>query len=129
MELDVDVWEHRYQNELLYNEEKFLNTEECESLVDLLHRIQGSVKFFKAHLNDFQKAEAYLKRYEVLKERLTTLVCNLVLKVIKEALQKVNLTLVALQQQNTFDLQVSALVCKPVGSKMCRILMTNGLDC
>ena len=53
MELDVDVWEHRYQNELLYNEEKFLNTEECESLVDLLHRIQGSVKFFKAHLNDF----------------------------------------------------------------------------
>ena len=64
-----------------------------------------------------------------MKERLTTLVYNLVLKVIKEALQKVNLTLVALQQQNTFDLQVSALICKPVGSDMCRILMTNGLDC
>ena len=93
MELDVDAWDERGQKELYYNNDAILDENEIKVLVLLLHKIQDSVKFFKAHLNDFLKAEVYLKRYETLRERLTALVCNLVLKVIKESLQKINLKL------------------------------------
>lgn len=93
LELDVDKWDERGQRELYYDNDKVLELEECDDLVALLHKIQDGVKFFKAHLNDFLKADVYLRRYENLRERLTTMVSNLILKTIKEALQKINLKL------------------------------------
>ena len=82
-ELLVDKWDNFV---IKSSYEKTLNEKECQDIIELLHRIQDTVKFFKAHLAEYKKAEVYLRRYENLKERIITIVSNLVMKTIKEAL-------------------------------------------
>jgi hypothetical protein len=68
------------------NYEIVLEKEDCDQIISLLLQVQDIVKFFKAHLLDYKKADVYLRRYENLRERVLTLVNNLAVKTIKEAL-------------------------------------------
>ena len=63
-----------------------MDEEQCCQIISLLHQIQDIVKFFKANLAEYQKAEEFLRRYENLRERTLAIVQNLVMKTIKEAL-------------------------------------------
>ena len=66
--------------------EKILTHENCQELITLMLKIQDTVKFFKANLTEYKKAEVYLRRYENLRERTVTMVSNWIGKTIKEAL-------------------------------------------
>lgn len=67
----MDKWD----NQIVRNSyEDKLDTEQCMSIIQLLHKIQDIVKFFKANLADYQKAEEYLRRYENLRERTLAIV-------------------------------------------------------
>ena len=86
------------------------------------------MKFFKANLTEFKKAEVYLRRYENLRERVLTLTSNLVLKTIKEALQKINLKILKNEQNESGNFHIDRFFYVPEGHAMCKTLMTNGLD-
>jgi hypothetical protein len=71
IELEVDKWD----NQIVRNSyEKILNEKDCLIIIGLLHKIQDTVKFFKANLAEYQKAEIYLRRYENLRERTLAIV-------------------------------------------------------
>ena len=95
-------------------------------------KIQDTVKFFKANLTEYKKAEVYLRRYENLRERVVTMVSNWIGKTIKEALQKINLRIAknegggASTESSSFHVDRYFFV--PEGHQMCKILMSKGLD-
>jgi len=83
MEITVDNWDNIIAST---NYETIINEEQCLEIIQVLLQIQTTVKFFKANLQEFKKADIYLRRYENLRDRVLTLVSNLILKTIKEAL-------------------------------------------
>jgi len=83
MELEVEKWDTLIAQK---NYEIILEEGQCADLVRLLLSVQENVKFFKANLTEYKKADVYLRRYENLRERVVNLTTNLVLKTIKEAL-------------------------------------------
>jgi hypothetical protein len=116
----VDKWDKKIVSQ---NYETILDDAQCTDLVATLLKIQDTVKFFKAHLLEFKKGDVYLRRYETLRERIVLLSTNLVLKTIKEALQKINLKLLHDSSQN-----LEKYFHMPSGHEMCKKLMTCGLD-
>ena len=51
-ELLVDKWDNFV---IKSSYEKTLSEKECQDIIELLHRIQDTVKFFKAHLTEYKK--------------------------------------------------------------------------
>lgn len=83
IELKVDNWDTSIEST---NYDTVVSEDQCAEIIGVLLKIQSTVKFFKANLTEFKKAEVYLRRYENLRERVLTLTSNLILKTIKEAL-------------------------------------------
>ena len=130
IELQVDKWDDMAGKKGWYD--KILSPEHCSELIGLMLKIQDTVKFFKANLTEYKKAEVYLRRYENLRERVVTMVSNWVGKTIKEALQKINLRIVKNDGGSTTKapepFHVDQYFFVPEGHQMCKILMSDGLD-
>ena len=63
-----------------------------------------------------------------MREKVVTLTTNLVLKTIKEALQKINLKIVKQEGQEQSSFHMERYFFQPQGHSMCKTLMEHCLD-